>query len=836
MDVEDGPLIAWFADTAARDPATVGGKGANLASCTQAGLPVPPGFCLTTSAYRTAVRSLHRAAATAEDLRDLILGAPLPGSVEDAVRTAYARLGESLVAVRSSATAEELAEASFAGQQDTFLGVTGIEAVLDAVRGCWASLWNERAVDYRRRHGVPETDVALAVVVQALIPADTAGVLFTREPVSGRADTMMASASYGLGESVVAALVTPDTFSLTRDGVPVSSQIGSKHTRVDAAPGGGTCTSVVPTAHRVRPSISAAQLRALAGLGVRVEEHYGRPQDIEWAFSQGNLFLLQARPITVAASPTPGHAPVRGRIERVLLDDLVEHFPAPFPLDLCAVHAVQGAVQDLMTAAGARAVPATSLVRGDDDGVIRAEVARPRLSPALLIRVPRLLRGGMSQGPVQWRAAAAAQRTRLEELTRRADRVASAEDAAVLGLLRDAVAEASAVTADRFVRYNAPMMVSRATAAWLIGLSRSAGIAPEDLYAGVPYTTAVIAAGIARLAERARTTGAAEVILQAAPGGVGEALARSAAGADFLPAVAAFLTDHGARTARLYLPFSNLSWREQPEELYTLVAATLRGSSSTRPDAPDAVALVASRLPAALRARWRATAARIQALHIGREATVYLIEELFCVARAGRDEAARRLVARGQLPAPDDLRLLYLGEVEAALTNHGRPLGELVERRRRQRGVAEAIWWDRGQPQEDSEGVLHGQPASAGQARGPARVIHSPAQFSRLQPGDVLVCPYTDPTWTPLFALASAVVADSGGPLSHAAIVAREYGIPAVLGTSSATRLPDGASLFVDGTRGIVTLEPSHQDAARQDRPPLRRRWAHWGSNPEPAD
>ena len=198
---------------------------------------------------------------------------------------------------------------------------------------------------------------------------------------------------------------------------------------------------------------------------------------------------------------------------------------------------------------------------------------------------------------------------------------------------------------------------------------------------------------------------------------------------------------------------------------------------------------------------------------------MYLIEELFCVARAGRDEAARRLVARGQLPAPDDLRLLYLGEVEAALTDHGRPLGELVERRRSRRGVAEAIWWDRGQPQEDSEGVLHGQPASAGQARGPARVIHSPAQFSRLQPGDVLVCPYTDPTWTPLFALASAVVADSGGPLSHAAIVAREYGIPAVLGTGSATRLPDGASLFVDGTRGIVTLEPSHQDAARQDNP-----------------
>lgn len=257
------------------------------------------------------------------------------------------------VAVRSSATAEDTADASFAGQQDTYLGVRGIEQVLDAVHRCWASLWTDRAMDYRRSHNVPDDGLALAVIVQAMVTSDTAGVLFTRDPVTGDTTTMLASSSYGLGESVVAALVTPDTFTLSRDtGGVLTRELGSKETRIDSDPQGATITSSVPTEDRARPSLTSQQLAQLVDLGKRMENHFGLEQDIEWAFAGDELYLLQARPITASAEQHEGHQPVRGRIEQLLRNDIIEHFPAPFPLDLYAVHKVQGAVQDLMNDVG----------------------------------------------------------------------------------------------------------------------------------------------------------------------------------------------------------------------------------------------------------------------------------------------------------------------------------------------------------------------------------------------------------------------------------------------------------------------------------------------------
>lgn len=196
----------------------------------------------------------------------------------------------------------------------------------------------------------------------------------------------------------------------------------------------------------------------------------------------------------------------------------------------------------------------------------------------------------------------------------------------------------------------------------------------------------------------------------------------------------------------------------------------------------------------------------MRALHVGREGTLYLIEEFFVVARHGMNEIARRLVDRGVITAAEDIMFLYYEEVTSAL-EAPMPLAEVVARRRRRRGTAEAIWWDRGDSLDDSD-ALRGTPGSSGRAVGTARIVHGPSDFGRLQPGDVLVCPYTDPTWTPLFGLAAAVVADTGGPLSHAAIVAREYGIPAVLGTGNGTsRLPDASRVLVDGSAGVVTVE-----------------------------
>lgn len=810
-------MIVWFHDITAHDAELVGGKGANLGQCARAGLPVPPGFCVSTEAYREGTRCLSEvliddaARGDAEAARERVLALPIPESVEAGIRSAYLRLGEPAVAVRSSATAEDLAEASFAGQQDTYLGVVGIEAVLDAVRQCWASLWTDRAVNYRHQQGVAEEGLALAVVVQEMVEADTAGVLFTRDPVTGEGASMLASSSYGLGESVVAALVVPDTFTLSRrTAAVVAREIGSKETRIDSTTSGGTTTSAVPTNARKMASLTDAQLLQLVDLGKRVERCYGTGQDIEWAFVGDTLYLLQARPITTSTPVVEGHPPVKGRLERTLRDDLIEHFPAPFPLDQYAVHQVQDVIQDLIRAAGFRSVAATSLVQGDADGIIRITVTKPQPTPALLSRLPALFLKGMRHDPSQWPHEEAAWREELDEFTGRVSELVSDGDDAVLTMVREAVAHAATITAERFVRYNAPMIINRTIASWLIRLSRPQSVtSPEDLYAGVRYKTAVITTAITNLAATARAVGVADVVVSAPQGHVGEALAADPTGRGFQVHVDAFLTEHGARTARMYLPFSNRSWRENPETFYALLAATLRGTPLTQARATDPARNIELRLPAFLRRRWRRNTAQLQARHIGREGTLYLIEEFFHFARAGVDEIAGRLVDRQQLDDPDDIRLLYFHEVDNALRDDQQQLQPVVKRRRRKRGTAEAIWWDRGHTITD-EHALRGLPASAGRASGTARVIHSPDEFHRLQAGDILICPYTDPTWTPLFALASAVVADSGGPLSHAAIVAREYGIPAVLGTGHATSIPDGVSVMVDGTAGTVTItEPS---------------------------
>ncbi|RRD43433.1 PEP/pyruvate-binding domain-containing protein [Buchananella hordeovulneris] len=871
-------MILWFTDITAADHAQVGGKGANLGECTRAGLPVPPGFCLTTAAYRAATREITELlaadadAGTARAARQRILDLPLPGGLRQEVERAYACLGRPPVAVRSSATAEDLADASFAGQQDTYLGVVGLEALLAAIKHCWASLWSDRAVAYRRRQGVANAGLALGVVVQQLVDADVAGVLFTRDPVQGHAQTMLASAAYGLGESVVASLVTPDTFTLRRrPAAVVGRELGSKETRIDRLPDGGTATRQVPAEQRARACLTDAQLLQLLALGERVEAHYGAGQDIEWALAGGELHLLQARPITTTVPTVPSHQPVRGRAARRLQDDLIEHFPAPYPLDLWAVHQVQGAIQALARRAGLRAPTAEELVRGDDDGVVRLHVTKPRLTPAMLTRLPRLFAHGMGHDPATWPHREARLRETLQELTAQVANPVTLADAELLPVARAAVGQAAALTGARFVHYLAPMLVSRAAVAGLLRLAwPPREVSPEDLYAGLNYRTAEITAAISNLAATARRCDLAETITAAEAGMVGAAVAGHGQGPAFRAALDAFLAQYGARTARLYLPFSNRSWREDPESFYALLAAALRGgagaagggsvgvgpegenatvgpgggcsgvdgspppepSGGTRPaagptmgagagtdalagadasagagtptDLPPLAVAVERRLPRLLRRRWRAAVARLRAQHLAREGSVYLLEEFFCVARGALDEVARRLVARGQLAEPSDLRFLYLPEVERALADTG-DLRAVVARRRGRRGVAEAVWWERGAAGQASAD-LRGVPASGGRATGVARIIRSPADFARLQAGDVLVCPYTDPTWTPLFSLAVAVVTQTGGPLSHAAIVAREYGIPAVMGLAQALSLPDGTRLLVDGSRGLVTV------------------------------
>jgi pyruvate,water dikinase len=313
--------VAWFAEVGIADRPTVGGKGGSLGELTRAGIAVPPGFVVTTSAFERFLEALEArepvrakvAALDAEDLgavtalsealRRRVVEEPMPAEIEQAIRAAYAELspGHEPVAVRSSATTEDAEDASFAGLQDTFLWVTTEHQMVERVRECWGSLYSVESMTYRLKHGLPEDGVAMAVVVQRMVDAMCAGVMFTRSPTTGDKSVIVVEGAWGLGSAVVSGEVTPDRWVVGKITGEISVRdISDKHARQVPAPEGGIHEVANEAAVATQPCLTDEQLMALREVGRKVERHYGRPQDIEWALDEaGALFLLQSRPETV---------------------------------------------------------------------------------------------------------------------------------------------------------------------------------------------------------------------------------------------------------------------------------------------------------------------------------------------------------------------------------------------------------------------------------------------------------------------------------------------------------------------------------------------------------
>ena len=316
--------ISWFRDIGLQDRPQVGGKGGSLGELERAGIDVPPGFVVRTDAFERFVGALETEAplrarvealdaddldgmsSLARELRARIEAAPLPADLRQDIQGACAALGESgrppIVAVRSSATTEDAADASFAGLQDTYLWVTQADDVLDKIRSCWASLYSVESVSYRRRRGFPESAVAMAVVVQKMVDARTAGVMFTRSPTSGDRSVITIEGAWGLGSAVVGGEVTPDRWVIGKITGEISVRnISDKAICHVPAPAGGVVEVAVQEDARRVPSVSDEELQALRAIGRRVEKHYGRPQDIEWAVDRhsNRILLLQSRPETV---------------------------------------------------------------------------------------------------------------------------------------------------------------------------------------------------------------------------------------------------------------------------------------------------------------------------------------------------------------------------------------------------------------------------------------------------------------------------------------------------------------------------------------------------------
>lgn len=813
-------MVMPLAALTRRDIATAGGKGANLGELTRTGFPVPPGFVLTTDAYDALLETgvgddlvrLLDAGADPADVRRLIRSAGMPAGVRDELAAAYAQLGAPAVAVRSSATAEDLPGATFAGQQDTELNVVGFEQVVAAVQRCWASLWTDRAVAYRRERSIDPASVRMAVVVQTMVRARAAGVMFSANPVTGRRDEVVIDAGAGLGEAVVSGRVTPEHYVLDAEGRLRNWVDGEGEVVISAVAGGGTREDAGRRAGV--PLLTRAQQTRLAELAHRAADAFGQPQDLEWAVADDRVWIVQARPLT-ALPPEPRKL---SAFERRIGPFYLEMFTTrPYPLDVTAwfTPAIVEMLRRMTASIGVR-FPAPEDLLVEQDGVVVALIPpkpRPtwRMLGAPLSLARRVRRFRVDRWTTDPRFIAhAAEVERLRGLD-----LAALDWGGLLRVVEDAIAATGLVSDLRTDYLPAAFLPQIPLRLMLLVLGRSQ--LSGALLAGAPSRTREANDALEDLARTVRDDPTlSEVFERTEQAGILRRLPEPAFDA-FRLRFEEFLRRYGHRETVSVVLVSAPTWSDAPEVVLGLVKVLVAAPRRSAKAGDDALReLLAHPL---LRSGVRRSVARlVAAVREGvalREDTHFFLTMTLPPLRRALIELGSRLVDGGILDGPLDVFHLRLEEMRA-LQDGAYPsprdrerMRRLVADRRARRaelGSAPLAQFPADRPAiEHADTLLTGTPASRGRATGPVRVIHEPSEFGRLRAGEVLVCPYTNPAWTPLFPRAAAVVVDTGGVASHAAIVAREYGIPAVMGTRAGTsRLVDGQLVTVDGTAGVV--------------------------------
>ena len=912
-----GSLVADLGRLESAPLALVGGKALNLGRLAAADFPVPPGFCLTTTAYRTAAPAeLDAIAARLDGVgldgtspdgtgldgtspdgtsldgaersdgdrglpdedrdglarrgREAMAAAPVPPDVEAAVRGAYAAMGSGPVAVRSSATAEDLPFASFAGQQDSFMDVVGADAVVEAVRRCWASLWTDRAVAYRTANGISHREVGLAVVVQRMADAGTAGVLFTANPVTGTRTQTVIDASHGPGQAVVSGAVNPDHFV------------------VDSASG-----RILQRPQGRAPSLTEAQLRELTALGGAAQRLFGAPQDVEWVIDAGGkAWLTQSRPITTLY-PLPEEDPLDRQSgtdhaadagTRVYLcGTLLQGLTRPItPMGLSVLGLMRGTkgpwkyvnpglrmyvelTPFIRNKSGRKAMMRMlPLADGRSAAVFPALLDDPRFSivkPARRKSSRKASGGKDAPARTQPKSTESSQSLGLylglipamvrallwPDLELRRARRYQDRLAAQLVLPLPATAATRLQHAEDILVTTVNGLIQATLPAPSVGYLMLAaarrllrGIAkPRELEAvlrGLPHNvTTIMDLELWHLAvSLGRDPEARGAFTELNPGELAALYKAGTLPASAQAGLRKFLSKYGHR-AVAEIDLGMPRWSEEPDHLLGMISNYLRVEDPEQaPDrqfaraADHAEARISELVErAGSKSRLRG---RLVALCLRRARQLGGLRELpkFCIVTA-LAEMHRQLVAvgaelvrTGTVAAAGDVFFLDFDELRVGL--RGADLKGIVASRRRlydvelrRRRVPRLLLSDgtdveaammagaAALPHPAAADRLTGTPASAGTATGKVRVVMDPVG-AHLEPGEILVAPSTDPGWTPLFMTAGALVMEMGGVISHGAVVAREYGIPAVVGVPDATtRLRDGQSITVDGAAGTVT-------------------------------
>jgi pyruvate,water dikinase len=843
----------------------VGGKAASLAELTHIdGVHVPTGICITTAAsQRTIAQAVSRTGvidrlsrinpSDHEAIRELsvvlhhaVEAAPIPDDVVYAITQSLNELGEQTAcAVRSSATAEDSATASFAGQQDTYLNVRGAEALLRHVSRCWASLFTDRAIAYRMRNAIDHRSVGIAVVVQRMVQPYAAGVAFTADPVTGNRRAVIVEAIYGLGEAFVSGTVDADRYEV-RGREIVARNIARKRTRVDAAAAGGTESRAVHADLQDRPVLTEPQILSLAELSRRIETHFGRPQDIEWCLVDDAFQIVQSRPITTlfpVPNVTDGDRHVYVSVGHAqMMTDAMKPLGISFwqltagrPMYEAGGRLFVDATKELAAPASRAALLdlfgrsdpllrdalQTLIERGDyatADASADAPVPTATKAP-LLVADPAVVDGLI-------------ERSNAALATLQAD-IAAMTGVALIDFIQRDMQETRRLLFDPASHQ---VIMSGMEAAWWLNDRMDEWLgeknAVDALSQSVPHNvTSEMGLALLDVADVVREHPEVVGFLQHAGGDAFlDDMPSVAGGAEARAAIVGWLERYGMRCAG-EIDITRPRWTERPSTIIPMILANVRdfepGEAARRfaagvQQASSKTAELLERvraLPDGDRKaeETRSMIDRVRTFSGYREFPKFALIKRYFVYRQRLLQKAERLTDAGVLRRSEDIFYLTMPELhDVVRTSH-------VDQQMIQRRREDFEWFTTLTPPRvlTSDGemmsgayrrddvpadALIGLPVSSGTVEGRARVVLD-AATANLEPGDILVTRWTDPSWTPLFVSIRGLITEVGGLMTHGAVIAREYGLPAVVAVPHATQLiRDRDRIRLNGTTGLITL------------------------------
>jgi pyruvate,water dikinase len=850
--------------------ALVGGKGSQLGELWRlSGVDVPAGFVVTTDAFARVMAAapliddrLDRLArvgaddqgsigAVSAEVRQIVEAIAVPDDVMAAITGALARLGDDVAcAVRSSATAEDLPTASFAGQHDTFLNVVGPAAIRRHVRRCWASLLTARAVAYRQRTGFDHRRVAMAVVVQRMVSAEAAGVLFTADPVTSNRTIVAVEATFGLGEALVSGQVSPDRYTV-RDEEVVTKAIATKPIAVRAAPGGGTRDEAVEPSRQGEPALSDGQVLRLAQLGRRIEAHFGRPQDIEWCLVDEGFQIVQSRPITTLfpipeAADGDNHVYVSVGHQQMMTDAMKPLGLAVWQLTTPRPMAEAGGrlfvdVTPILASPTSRAGLLDALGRSDPliGDALRTILDRDGFIPSRPDGGPGEPPLGAAPSPIETDPAI------VTELIERSEQSIATMRREILtrsgeALLDFIVADIAELRRTLFEPPSMQAIMAGMEATWWLNDQMQAWLgeknAADTLTQSVPHNvTSEMGLALLDVADVIRPwPDVVAYLARVEDDDFLDELPKLDGGQAARDAIAGYLDRYGMRCVG-EIDITRPRWSERPTALVPVILGNVEhfgpGAAARRFEQGHREAVqkeqeLLARLRAVPGGEQKADEARrmidrVRTFSGYREYPKYaMVSRYFAYKQALLREAAR-LVEAGVLHEEDDIFFLRCDEIRDVVRTNEVD-GDVVRQRREAFRTYEALTPPRvltsdgeavaGAYRRDDvpPGALVGLAVSSGTIEGRARVILDMADAD-LEPGDILVTAFTDPSWSPLFVAIGGLVTEVGGLMTHGAVIAREYGVPAVVGVEHATRLiPDGQRIRVHGTDGYIEVLPSH--------------------------